>query len=239
MQFHERLQKYRKERKLTQEELAEKLHVSRSAVAKWENGLGLPSGESLEDLAAFFGTTQEELLADRETETIIVEKNGKLSRQKKWLIGLISLVVALIIASSVLLGVFLARGNESESVGGGETEILGIGAGFNAEYEELDGDEKLVVYCLQAGETYEFYVRLYHRGSRDVKLGKGGVEIYYDTRLFAFDEGEYWEGPDRDDTPADEYPFYFTCLDTAAYTEILVTAEGYWCKAAVVIENQA
>lgn len=238
MQFHDRLKKYRKERGLTQEELADKLHVSRSAVAKWENGLGLPSSESLEDLAAFFGTTQEELLADRETETIIVEKNSKLSRQKKWLIGLVSLVAALIVAGSVLLGVFLDRGNiGGDVIGGGDVEILGIGASFNAEYETLDGDEKLKIYHLKTGETYEFYVRLRFRGSRDVRIAKSAVKIYYDTRFFTFDEGEYWEEPDRDDTPTDEYPFYFTCLETTAYTEILVIADGYWCKAAVVIDD--
>lgn len=68
-------------------------------------------------------------------------------------------------------------------------------------------------------------------------LGKGGVEIYYDTRLLAFDEGEYWDDPDRDATPTDDFPFYFTCCDMPAYTEIFVVANGFWCKVAVIIEN--
>ena len=113
MQFHERLRKYRKQMGLSQEVLAEKLYVSRSAVAKWENGLGLPSEDSLDAIAEFFGVNREELLSDRETETIIVEKNGKLSRQKAYLIGLIVLVCALLIASAIILGVFLTRGNDS------------------------------------------------------------------------------------------------------------------------------
>ena len=46
MQFYERLKQYRKKTGLTQQELAQKIHVSRSAVAKWENGLGLPSDPS-------------------------------------------------------------------------------------------------------------------------------------------------------------------------------------------------
>ena len=234
MQFCERLKKYRREKGLTQKELSEKLCVSRSAVAKWENGLGLPGDASLEEIAALFGTSSGELLSDRETESIIVDKNSRLSRKNKYLIGLGSLLAALLIASSVLLGAFLSRNDEVRS-GSGGAEILGIGADFDSEYETLGGDEELKVYRLTAGETYEFYVRLYHRGSQDAVLDKGGIEIYYDTQLFTFDEGEYWEEPDRDATPADSYPFYFTCLDTAAYTEIVVVADGYWCKVAVII----
>ena len=235
MEFHERLKLYRRGKGLTQEELAERLYVSRSAVAKWENGLGLPNAETLKELAAFFGVTQQELLSDRETEAIIVEKNGRLSRQKKWLIGL-GCLVAVLLAAAIFLGVFLPRADRSGIVGGGDVEILGIEASFHAEYETLKGDVPLKVYHLKAGETYEFYVRLLHRGSRDVSLGKGSVRVYFDTRFFSLDEGEYWEEPDRDATPAEEYPFYLTCSDRAAYTEIFVTAGEYWCKAAVVIE---
>ena len=132
MQFHERLKKYRKEKKLTQKELAEHLHVSRSAIAKWENGLGLPSNDSSEEIATFFETTREDLLADRETEMVIVEKNSALSRQKKWLITLVALVVALLVVSSVFLGIFLTSSKEPTTVGE-DAEILGIEACFLAE----------------------------------------------------------------------------------------------------------
>lgn len=40
MEFNEKLQKLRKQRGLTQEELAEKLYVSRTAISKWESGKG-------------------------------------------------------------------------------------------------------------------------------------------------------------------------------------------------------
>ena len=237
MQFYEKLKGLRKGKGLTQEELAETLHVSRSAVAKWENGLGLPSEDSLEEIAVFFGIAREELLTDRETESIIVEKNGKIFRQKKWLITLITLACALLIAATVLLCTFLNRAEEPPPGGGGESVLTGITAGFNAEYETLNGPEKIRVYRLKTGERYEFTVRPIQRGSNQIVLSKTGVDVYYDKQLFEFDEGDYFEGDEREGTPTDEFPFYFTCNVSTAYTEIFVKAAGYWCKVNVIIEN--
>ena len=46
--FKEKLKELREKKKISQYELANKIFVSRSAVAKWENGLGMPSEESIE-----------------------------------------------------------------------------------------------------------------------------------------------------------------------------------------------
>ena len=43
MEFNEKLQELRKQRGLTQEELAERLYVSRTAISKWESGRGYPN----------------------------------------------------------------------------------------------------------------------------------------------------------------------------------------------------
>ena len=50
MEFNEKLQELRKSRSMTQEELAEVLFVSRTAISKWESGRGYPSIDSLPEL---------------------------------------------------------------------------------------------------------------------------------------------------------------------------------------------
>lgn len=70
MEFHEKLQALRKQKGLTQEELAEALHVSRTAVSKWESGRGYPNIDSLKATAAFFGVTVDALLSGEELLTI-------------------------------------------------------------------------------------------------------------------------------------------------------------------------
>ena len=51
---------------LTQKDLAEKLEVDRSTVAKWENGESMPRAEKLIQLAKLFDCTVDELLEERE-----------------------------------------------------------------------------------------------------------------------------------------------------------------------------
>ncbi len=57
-----RIQEYRKQKKWTQEELAKRLGVERSAVAKWESGKSQPQAARLIALAEIFGCTIDEIL---------------------------------------------------------------------------------------------------------------------------------------------------------------------------------
>ena len=79
MEFKDNLKQLRTQRGLTQAQLAEKLFVSRSTIAKWENGLGLPNSESMSALEELFGITSMEI-ATEEPESVIVKKNRKLRR---------------------------------------------------------------------------------------------------------------------------------------------------------------
>ncbi len=66
MQFSEKLRALRTENQLTQEELAERIFVTRSAVSKWETGGGYPGVDSLKLLAETFGVTLDELISDED-----------------------------------------------------------------------------------------------------------------------------------------------------------------------------
>lgn len=70
MELHEKLQILRKQKGLTQEELAAKLFVSRTAISKWESGRGYPSIDSLKAISGFFSITIDELLSGEELLTV-------------------------------------------------------------------------------------------------------------------------------------------------------------------------
>ncbi len=75
MEFNEKLQELRKQKGLTQEELAEALYVSRTAVSKWESGRGVPNIESLKAISKYFSVSIDELLSSEEILAIADEDN--------------------------------------------------------------------------------------------------------------------------------------------------------------------
>ena len=62
MDFGEKLKALRTERGLTQEQLAARLYVSRTAVSKWETGGGSPNRDSLQAVARLFDVSVDDLL---------------------------------------------------------------------------------------------------------------------------------------------------------------------------------
>lgn len=77
MEFNKKLQELRKQKGLTQEELSEKLYVSRTAISKWESGRGYPNIESLKAIAKLFSVTVDELLSTDEMLTIAEEDSKR------------------------------------------------------------------------------------------------------------------------------------------------------------------
>ena len=76
MEFNVKLLELQKQKGFTQEELAEILFVSRTAISKWESGRGYPNIDSLKAIAKFFGVTVDELLSGDELLTI-AEEDGR------------------------------------------------------------------------------------------------------------------------------------------------------------------
>lgn len=74
MTFGEKLKDARKNAGLSQEQLAEKLCVSRAAVAKWETDKGLPDIMNLKAIGKLLDVSIDALLDDGQTATLMVTK---------------------------------------------------------------------------------------------------------------------------------------------------------------------
>ena len=98
MEFNEKLQELRKQKDLTQEELAEALYVSRTAISKWESGRGYPNIDSLKAIAKFFHITVDELLSGDELLTL-AEENTKqrITHARDLVFGLLDISAAMLL----------------------------------------------------------------------------------------------------------------------------------------------
>ena len=98
MEFSEKLQELRKQKGITQEELATSLYVSRAAISKWESGRGYPNIDSLKAIAKFFSVTVDELLSSDEVLTIAEEDSKRKEKHLRDLAyGLLDICTAMLL----------------------------------------------------------------------------------------------------------------------------------------------
>ena len=108
MELSEKIQKLRKEQGLTQEQFAEKLFVSRTAVSKWETGRGIPNMESLKQIANLFHMTLDQLLSTEEIVVIAESENKEnINRFASYIDGIINIAALL----SLLLPLYKVEEN--------------------------------------------------------------------------------------------------------------------------------
>jgi len=113
MIFADKLKAERKKKGWSQEELAEKLFVSRQSISKWENDQNYPSIEIIIKVSDLFNVTIDELLrSDEELTKKVIEDgkqleypNLKFTFDVLFLIGIVLLIVKII---SVILNKFTA-----------------------------------------------------------------------------------------------------------------------------------
>lgn len=97
--FAEKLKELRKNYNLTQQELGEILCVSRSAVAKWEQGKGVPSKQTIKDICETFKISKKDLFNEDDVENVIGNLDIEKKRNK----------IQLIIGITILIILFLIR----------------------------------------------------------------------------------------------------------------------------------
>lgn len=123
MNIAETVKKYRNEKKLTQEQLAKELNVSRSAVSSWEVGRNYPDLEMLVSISDLFGISLDELLREdnqvleKITEDTQIRK--KQTKKIKWLmIGIICLILMILFISfQSPNNQFISKSDQIESIG--------------------------------------------------------------------------------------------------------------------------
>lgn len=98
MEFNEKLQELRKSRSLTQEELAEALFVSRTAVSKWESGRGYPNLDSLKEISRYFSVSIDELICSEEIISAAEdEKKACMDEYLSLICGTLDILTALLL----------------------------------------------------------------------------------------------------------------------------------------------
>ena len=98
MEFNEKLQELRKQKGFTQEELAVRLFVARTAVSKWESGRGYPNIDSLKAISKLFSVTIDELLSGDELLSFAEEENkNKENSIRKLVFGLLDICIVMLL----------------------------------------------------------------------------------------------------------------------------------------------
>lgn len=98
MEFSEKLQILREQNNLTQEQLAEQLYVSRTAISKWENGKGYPNIESLKCISKFFSVSIDDLLSGEELIDLAeTENRSNLKKVYSFISGLLDVAAIALI----------------------------------------------------------------------------------------------------------------------------------------------
>ena len=148
MDISERLKAARQSAGMTQDQVAEKIMVSRVTVSHWENGKSLPDIVSLMSLSDLYSISLDELVKGDSKMTEKVKKDAKDANNNKRLIGVTAILVI-----AVLLVYAISR-----IVGGGFKDfceaallwvLIGIGVAASMTYFsqiESDGDRKKLLH---------------------------------------------------------------------------------------------
>lgn len=131
----EKLYELRKNSGLSQEQLAEKLNVSRQAVSKWESGTAFPETEKLIIISNYFGVSLDYLLKDGEKEKpMIVNNDKKVKENHHEIVGLLLCIAGVI--AMIVWGIILIFNPETNNQIG-EASMLTI-----------DGNGMFLIVCV-------------------------------------------------------------------------------------------
>ena len=194
-QFGQFIAGIRKEKKMTQAELAQQIHVTDKAVSRWERGLGFPDIQTLEPLAQALGITVLELMRSEKKETEeqdqqpeerrytqgevaeMLQNAGDISRQQKKQDRNANVIAGIVLAAITVI-VWMTK---LASLGGALV-IGGIAATVFVSlwyfFQNIDDEESRKIYGVAAILSVGFLLALaqYVRGDRLSEILPGGID---------------------------------------------------------------
>ena len=177
MEFHEKLHELRKSKGLTQEELAEALFVSRTAISKWESGRGYPSIDSLKEISRYFSVTIDELICPREMITAAEDD------KKAMLNGYVSVICNALDILTVVLLFLPVFGNGADSPASVSLfDLTGIQPWLKVVFIAVIGMITLNGICGVILSHFDQPVWNRHRMITGMALSVVGVGIFIGTR---------------------------------------------------------
>lgn len=196
MQFNESLRNLRKSKGLSQEELAEKMHVTRQTISKWENGSAMPDLRKLTELADLFEVSMDDLLGitvhsagntNQNTETNInaqvqymetvakiIEENQNQIFHRRMRNTTIAMVIIIICFVSAL---WIMQSNLSNQIQNLQNQINALNSNtaaavMDADMNEYEEDASYVILQARKDKPYLLQVAFSYAPKNYVKNAK-------------------------------------------------------------------
>lgn len=165
MELKEKLKKLRTERNISQQALADAIFVSRSAVAKWEAGLGIPCDDTMEALEKFFDVEKGYFLTD-EPEEVIVKKNINLRRTTLFFRIITIILTSLILISIIAVVLAFTPKAFLKNVSAEDVESISVfnGSSGKSFVIEDSGEIEFIVNNIQSTQWHRSGISSFHDG---------------------------------------------------------------------------
>ena len=154
MEIGNKIMELRKKKGLSQEELAEKIGVSRQTISKWELGETSPDLKQSKELSKIFNVSLDEL-ANNDVKDILVEKTSNTEKLAGLILKLIKFIIAFIIIAPILL--------------------IALRIAFKIDYEKNAGRlMNAKISCTLHDETYTYEFNYYEQNGKIKEAGGDG-----------------------------------------------------------------
>ena len=195
--------------------------------------LGLPSDDSLNRLAEFFGVEREELYSDKAIEAVIVEKNKTMFKAHRWLIALGNICLTVVIA--LVLTIVIKNLHDNVRPGTEVGKMIGVRGDiyeYNEDAECADYTRKLTNsqttfatdYVLEEGKTYILEIAAKQSGgSIQVGLDSNDITLLYDNDVFNI------ELISKDEKPFYGIPsYYITVKAKCQFGSVVIGVQNFY-----------